>query len=115
MKINKTTIIDKKTIDELNANVQELIYWIMQLNTCEESPINDYMKNTDEIIDGIQNDMETPKSMYLIMHTDSDDFKAITNDYHKWIDEHNQDPALDDDEKYTLDDFRIIDLKPTIY
>lgn len=59
--------------------------------------------------------METPKSMYLIMYTDSDDFKAITNDYQKWIDEYNQDPALDEDEKCTLDDFIIIDIKPTIF
>ena len=45
-------------IDELNTNIQELIYWINQFNTCEESPINDYIKKTDEIIDGIQNDIE---------------------------------------------------------
>jgi len=41
--------------------------------------------------------------------------EAITNDYQKWIDEYNQDPALDEYEKYTLDDFVIIDIKPTIF
>ena len=41
--------------------------------------------------------------------------EAITNDYHKWIEEHNQDKALDEDEKCTLDDFIIIDIKPTIF
>tara|TARA_R100000742_G_C4255752_1_gene73677 strand:+ start:817 stop:975 length:159 start_codon:yes stop_codon:yes gene_type:complete len=41
--------------------------------------------------------------------------EAITNDYHKWIEEYNQDQALDEDEIYTLDDFIIIDIKPTIF
>ena len=58
------------------------------------------------------------KNMYVIMLKDSSKYnliEAITNDYHKWIEEYNQDPALDEDEKYTLDDFIIIDIKPTIF
>ena len=40
-------------IDELNTNIQELIYWITQVNKCEESSINDYIKKTDEIFEEI--------------------------------------------------------------
>ena len=56
--------------------------------------------------------------MYIIMLKDSSKYnliEAITNDYHKWIEEQNQDKALDEDEKYTLDDYIIIDIEPTIF
>ena len=53
-KTNKTTIeIEKETLKELAYNVNELIYWISQVNTCDESPINDYVKKADEIIESI--------------------------------------------------------------
>ena len=54
MKTNKTTIeIEKETLKELAYNVNELIYWISEVNTCDESPINDYVKKADEIIESI--------------------------------------------------------------
>lgn len=66
----------------------------------------------------MENTENKGKNMYVIMLKDSSKYnliEAITNDYHKWIEEYNQDPALDEDEKYTLDDFIIIDIKPTIF
>jgi len=74
--------------------------------------------NLHDVYKFIKNNENRGKNMYVIMFKDSSKYnliEAITNDYHKWIEEHNQDKALDEDEKCTLDDFIIIDIKPTIF